>query len=96
MCVSMYTYSMWLRWSKALQNYNNIVQSSWREGKRWFIHPSGRKMRERKEGKKWAGAHKVQVYIICYLQLAHLLFAQVCEYMEGEYFKTKVHWHNEF
>jgi hypothetical protein len=87
---------MGLKWSTALQNYNNIVQCSWREMKLQFIHPSGQEMRapgekgsygsfiraggkcvRERKGRNEQGHAKVKVYIICYLQLAHLFFAQV-------------------
>jgi len=59
------------------------------------VHSSKQAMRERNKGRNEQGNIKVQVFIIFYVQLAHLLFVQVNERtnMEEEYLTTTVYLH---
>ena len=85
--------SRWLKMA-ILQTYNNILQYSWRYRKLLFTHPSSQWERETR-GRNELGNIKVQIYIIFYVQLAHLLFVQVNERtnMEEEYLTTTVYLH---
>ena len=90
---STYMCSRWLKMA-ILQTYNNILQYSGRYRKLLFTHPSRQWERETR-GRNEQGNIKVQVYIIFYVQLAHLLFVLVSERtnMEEEYLTTTVYLH---